>query len=172
MDNTIWDITDEGELVLKTESGDFTVKVNLYDHFQNEVNDEQRMRLAEAIGWDNVYKYVIDRLCHDDTGHCWQYPEKDVLKVMSRMEQQFSKHYFWGAVENLNRMAKNMSSHEQIYWTLYHGTDWGAEWLRKHGIESNYTTEMPDIDNFRKMIQREFRNYTEKTGSFGEEGGK
>lgn len=148
---------EDGNLIIGPK--DCRISINLYAWFEG-LDVEERREVANALTWDEIFKQACDRLTGE--GDFWAGDDGKVrLDFLAHAENAMLTRYKWSALEELIKKLKNIVSHEHIYWKLYHEPDSHlqqifSKWLSKHNINSNYTTELPDIESFRTMIDEMF----------------
>lgn len=123
------DINNDGELTIKletcrdgSESG-VCVTLNLFRMF-DDMNDEQKLRVAEALTWGVVLQQAVERLKGDSRSWCGddRNLSAEVMEAISEhaMPSHDKKYYFWRLLNPLRDLASKIEHGEALYWKLYH----------------------------------------------------
>ena len=149
------------KIKLTLESFENSINIDLYELFK-ELSDEQKMKLAEVITWDNILKEAVRRLTGESENYCEDADSLLTLQVLVKMEQRLLSGYSWHILDDLRQLACNIISHEILYWKMYHDEKQGAffqGWLEKNNIQSNYTTEFEDFQAFKVMVENKLNEF-------------
>ncbi len=150
MDNKRECFIENGNLVYKINDAEF--QFNLFRLFEA-MNDDDRMAMAETIGWNNVFKYVIDRLCGKTDS--WDGQDDELtLKILSEMEGKLISGYKWSWLRNLDKYCRKMAQNESLYWKLYHDKvegEWFQNWAAANGVKRP-GDGIDEIEPFKKMV--------------------
>ena len=147
---------DGRNLVVEDDQG-FGLTLPLYDLFQS-LSSDDRCDVAEALTWDAVLAEAVKRLTDDSTSwsgddHCL------TLDVLCKMEKTVASGYCWTNLRNLNKALHNITSHTHLYWKLWHDEEhgqWFHQWARDNGIESSYTSKLPDYEALEALVKQAF----------------
>lgn len=139
---------------LLLEDGETEIKIPLRAIFEG-LSAEDRHQMAEAITWDAIEQEAMDRLAGQS--ECWS-SEDDTLRLqfLARVEAHLLSGRVWSALGHLDAVAKNITCHEHLYWLLWHDEstrNWFPAWAKAHGVESNYTHDLPDYAALRKLVE-------------------
>ena len=130
-----------GVLRIDDDDNGLHVEVKLYQIFE-QLSPEERGQCAEAITWQAIMDEAINRLLGESQS--WSSNDRLLnLRVLTEVERRFLR-FDYSVLYNLLQLSKDMATHEHIYWKLVNDTEWGRRWLSENGIESNYTSDLPD----------------------------
>jgi hypothetical protein len=129
--------------------------------FIENLTKEEKMELVKAITWEEVMDEAVRRL----TGESETWGSDDdrlTLEVLAKMERNVLSGYKWSTLRELNDLAKNWTSHEHLFWKMYHDPIHGKffqQWLRDNNIESNYTHDLQAWQDFRAMVEQRLDDF-------------
>lgn len=121
------------------------------------LTEEDRMRLAEHLCWGEIMKEAVNRLVDDSPN--WRSDDQKIrLDFLLRVETRLLSGYKWDILRDLNTLAKNLTSHRDIYWLMVHDENEERnrifrDFFREKGIESNYTHKLPDYESLKKLVE-------------------
>jgi len=131
--------------------------------FIDQLEDDEKMQLVEFLTWEKVMEEAVKRLIGESES--WG-SDDDILtiEVLSKMEQNVLSGYKWSYLRDLDRLSKDLTAHEHLYWKMYHDPINGAffrKWLSENNIESNYTHNLPDYQSLRKFVEEKLERFAE-----------
>lgn len=145
---------------IKIADGTLSLEFDIYETI-NKMSDEEKQEIVSAVTWDRVLRQAVDRLVGESRD--WAGDDNLLtLEVLSKMEQHLLSGYKWSCLGELDRLAKNITSHEHIYWKMYHDPTYGEyfrKWLRENSIESNFTHSLETYESFRKMVEEKLEAF-------------
>lgn len=154
-------INEDGVLEIKRDG--LRIELPLAEMFEG-LSDEEREWCAERLTWGEIYKEARRRLTGDS--RMLGDDEQARMEFLCAVEDQLISGYKWSLLRDLNQLAKDIATHEHIYWKLYHEPNeelrlmfW--KWMQSHKIESNYTAQLPTIESFQKTVDEHFRKLAE-----------
>lgn len=147
--------------ILTVKDGLLSASIDLSE-LADSLNEESQEAFADAICWDWVMDAALRRLTGN--GYLWSGGDgRMTAEVLARMEAFAGRNVKYHVLANLDEFAKNLACHHHIYWTLWHSTDipdgrggmrGGADWLQRHEIESNHTTDLPSPKELMDYVQK------------------
>ena len=162
-------INDRNEITFYFPNDEGSVTFDLFQIVRS-MDNESRMKFAEVVGWDNVFDYVIKRLCCETES--WDgSDDRSRLELLSKIEDDLLSGYKWGPLQKLDNAAAHMTSEFHIYWKMYHDKqhrEFFHKWLEQHGLSSQYGTNNEDYLKFRKLVEdtlEEMKNTKEKNNA-------
>ena len=138
-----------------------TITIDLYELF-DELPDESKDKIAKAITWKSIMKEAVARLLQESENY--SNPDDSLLtvEVLTKMEKRLLSGYKWRILRQLEQLAKNIISHEFIYWKMYHDpvhAEFFQSWLNRNNIESNYSPKFANYQEFRTMVEDKLEEF-------------
>lgn len=143
------------------EDGELKIKVNIFEWI-GDMTDEEKMQVVEAVTWGPILNHAVDRLTGESLETYGGDDELLTLDVLTKMEEHLLSGYKWTVFKELQQVAKDISSHQHLYWKMHHDELHGEffrAWLRESKIESNYTHKLPDFVSFSHMVEEKLEEF-------------
>jgi len=149
---------------IDVEDGKLEIVIDLYELF-SEVPIDERHKIARIITWDKIMEEAVKRLIGTDPDYEESTDKQLAVEVLTKMEKHILSGYKWSILQNLDRLASDLISHEHIYWKMYHDPiykEFFREWLERNKIESNYTTKFKTYEEFKNFVERKLIEFENK----------